>query len=125
MLRQAHGDVNGRTVYAQPVRPTPRTRGSGRLLQAVAWGEAPVRFAGSDVGGGGAVAAEHLAGPPASQPHQVGLTPTLGEPGVGERVAELVGMQSWQAGLVASAAQELLYPQAVSRPRFPSHSQGR
>jgi hypothetical protein len=35
-----------------------------------------------------------LAGPPASQPHQVGLAPALGEPGVGERVAELMGMQS-------------------------------
>ena len=67
----------------------------------VAWGEAPVGLAGAGVGGRGPMAAEHLAGAPASQPHQVGLTPTLGEPGVGEPVAELMGMQSWQASLVA------------------------
>jgi hypothetical protein len=67
-----------------------------------------VGLAGADVGGRGPMAAEH-AGGTASQPAaSVGLAPALGEPGVGERVAELMGMQSWQASLVVPAAQELL-----------------
>lgn len=67
----------------------------------VAWGESPVGFAARASAAEAPWRAEHLAGPPASQPHQIGLTPTLGEPGVGEPVAELMGMQSWQASLVA------------------------
>jgi hypothetical protein len=70
-------------------------------------GEAGVRFTGADVGGRGAVTAEHLARAPAGQPHQVGLTATLGEPGVSEGMAELVRMEPWQAGLVALSAHEL------------------
>jgi hypothetical protein len=67
-----------------------------------------VRFAGAGVGGRGAVAAEHLAGSPAGKAHEVGLAATVGEPGVGERVAELMRMQPRQAGLLAAAAHELL-----------------
>src|SRR5215216_6124806 len=67
-----------------------------------------MRFAGADVGGRRPIAIEHLAGPPAGQPHQVGLAATLGEPGVGKGVAKLVRVQPWQAGLLSAAAQELL-----------------
>jgi hypothetical protein len=84
-----------------------------------------VGVAGAGVGSRSTITAEHLAGPPAGQPHQVGLTATLSEPGVRERVAELMGMQPLQAGLLTPAAQELLDTQAVSRPRLPSHSQER
>jgi hypothetical protein len=51
--------------------------------------------------------AEQLAGLPAGQPHQIGLAATLGQPGVGEGVTELVRVQPWQTGLVAPP-QELL-----------------
>jgi hypothetical protein len=50
----------------------------------VARGQASVRLAGPGVGGRGAVATEHLPGPPAGQAHQVRLAATLGEPRVGE-----------------------------------------
>jgi hypothetical protein len=67
-------------------------------------------LAGAGVGSRGAIAAKHLAGLPAGQPHEVGFAATLGEPGMRERMTELVRMEPWQAGLVAPAAHELLHP---------------
>ena len=70
-----------------------------------------MRLSGAGVGGRGAVAAKHLAGLPAGQPHQIGFAATLGEPGMGEGVAELVRVQVGKAGLGAAAAKDL--PDAV------------
>ena len=67
-----------------------------------------MRFAGAGVGGRSPITTEHLAGPPAGQPHQIGLAATLGEPSMGEGVAELMRVQSRQASLLSPAAQELL-----------------
>ena len=67
-------------------------------------------LSGTSVGGSGAVPLEHLAGLPAGDAHQVGLRPTLGEPLVGEGVAELVGMQAGDAGLLATAVQHVAEP---------------
>jgi hypothetical protein len=53
-----------------------------------------VGFAGALVGGRGIVTVQHRAGAPAGQAHQVGLAAALGEPLVGEGVAELVGCRS-------------------------------
>ena len=63
-----------------------------------------MRLSGAGVGGRGTVAAKHLAGLPAGQPHQIGFAATLGEPGMGERVTELMRMESRQAGLLTPAA---------------------
>jgi hypothetical protein len=82
------------------LNPIPKTL----LIETVARREAPVRRTSTSVGGRGAVAAEHLAGSPAGQSHQVRLAPAQGEPCVREGMAKLVGMQPWQAGLVAAAA---------------------
>src|SRR6266545_3560236 len=90
-------------------------------LKSVARGKAPVGLSGAGISGRGAVAAEHLAGPPAGQPHQIGFAAALGEPGVRERVAELVRVQPRQACLCAAAAQKLLdapasQPAALAKP---------
>jgi hypothetical protein len=67
-----------------------------------------VRFAGPDVGSRSPVAAEHLAGSPAGQPHQIGFGTTLGQPGVSEGMAELVPVQTGQGRPARPAAHELL-----------------
>ena len=59
---------------------------------AVSEVHAAVRFVGAVVGGGGAVAGNHLAGAPAHQAHEIDLAALGQEPLVGEGVAELVGM---------------------------------
>jgi hypothetical protein len=53
-----------------------------------------VGLAGAGVSGRGAIALKHRAGLPAGQAHQVRLATALGEPLVGERVAELVRVQA-------------------------------
>jgi hypothetical protein len=55
-----------------------------------------VGLASTFVGCSGAVAAQHGAGLPAGKAHQVGFVATLGQPQVGEGVAELVRMESSQ-----------------------------
>jgi hypothetical protein len=54
-----------------------------------------VRFASTGIGSGGAVALEHGAGLPPGDTHQIRLGATLGQPLVGERVAELVRVERW------------------------------
>jgi hypothetical protein len=66
-----------------------------------------VCFTGPGVSGRGSIALEHLARPPASDPHEVRLQPTLSEPGMGERVAQLVRMQALDAGLATTAPEHL------------------
>ena len=55
------------------------------------------------VGGGGTVALQHDPGAPAGDPHQVGLVAALGEPGMGEGVAEPMRVEVGDAGLLAAA----------------------
>jgi hypothetical protein len=83
-------------------------------LELIAWGEAPVRLTGPFIRGGGTVALEHRPGPPAGDAHEVGLVAALGEPGVGEAVAELVGMQARDAGRLAAAVQHAEAEQLVA-----------
>jgi hypothetical protein len=66
-----------------------------------------VRFAGAGVGGRGAIALEHLAGPPTGDPHEVGLVAAHAQPLVGEGVAELVGMQVRNAGLLPATLEQV------------------
>ena len=66
-----------------------------------------MRLSGAGVGGRGAVAAEHRPGPPAGQAHEVRLAAALGEPGVGEGVAELVRVQVGEAGLGPAGVQQV------------------
>ena len=94
-------------------------------LQPVAGGEAAVGVAGAGVGGAGPVASHHRPRPPPGQAHQIHLGAALGKPLVGEGVAELVGVQAGQPGLPALRSSMRTRPHAVSRPRSPSHSQGR
>jgi hypothetical protein len=69
-----------------------------------------VGLSGASVRGRGAVALQHRAGPPPGQAHQVGLSPALGEPLVGEGVTELVRVQVGQAGLATTTPQHLHQP---------------
>jgi len=64
----------------------------------VAEHEALVGFSGSGVGGGGAVAVEHLAGLPADEAHQRVVVAAGEAPLVGEGVAEHVRVQLRNAG---------------------------
>ena len=64
-------------------------------------------LAGASIGGRGAIALQHRAGPPAGQPHEIGLSPALSEPLVGDSVAKLMWMEVGQAGLMAAAPQHL------------------
>src|SRR6266704_6281908 len=64
-----------------------------------------MRFPGA--GPGGAVAAEHRLGAPAGEAHEVGSLAAGGAPQVGEGVAELVRMETFDAGLEAAAANDL------------------
>ena len=53
-----------------------------------------------------AVAAEHLAATPSDQPHQIGLVATVPQPGVGEGVAEQVGVDAFETSLLGPAFDE-------------------
>ena len=64
-------------------------------------------LAGASVGGRGAGRLRHRAGLPPGQAHQVGLSPTLSQPLMGEGVMELVWMEVGQAGLTATTPQHL------------------
>jgi hypothetical protein len=66
-----------------------------------------VGLAGAPVGGRGTVAVQHGTGAPAGQAHEVGLAAALGEPPMGEGVAELVGMQPGKARLLGTMPQHL------------------
>jgi hypothetical protein len=72
-------------------------------LQPVAGGEAAVGVAGAGVGGAGAVAGHHRPRSPPGQAQQIQFGAALGEPLVGEGVAELVGVQAGQPGLPTAA----------------------
>jgi hypothetical protein len=60
--------------------------------------------------GVGNLAAQDRPRLPAGKPHQVSLTTALGEPFVGEGMAELVGVEAREARLRASAAKDLADP---------------
>ena len=60
------------------------------------------------VRGGCAVASQHLARPPPGQAHEVALRSFLGEPRVGERVAQPMRIEVVDAGLAAAVADEVL-----------------
>jgi hypothetical protein len=68
-------------------------------------GKAAVSLSSSGVGGRSAVPLEHSAGLPIRDAHEVTFRAALGEPLVGEGVAELVRMEAWEADLGAAAAQ--------------------
>lgn len=59
------------------------------------------RCARSVVGGGRAVTVQQRPGPPAGEAHEVALVASVGEPRVGERVAELVGVHVSDASSAA------------------------
>src|SRR6266700_574886 len=64
-------------------------------------------LAGASITGGSGIAAQHLRGMPAGEAHEVGLVAALGAPAVGEGVAEHVRMQALDAGLLATAPDDL------------------
>jgi WD40 repeat protein len=66
-------------------------------------------LAGATVSRRGAVAPQHGARAPAGQPHQVGLAPALGQPLVGEGMAQLVGVQAGEVGLLPTTPEHQLY----------------
>jgi transposase len=90
-------------LLAQPLTGS----ASASELQPIGGGEAPVCLAGAFVGCRGAVAAQHRAGLPAGKAHQVGFVATLGQPKMGECMAELVRVEPFQAGLAASPTEDL------------------
>ncbi len=70
--------------------------------------------AGAGVGGRGAVPLQHLAGAPAGDAQKIGLVAALAQSLVGEGVAEPMGMQAGDAGLIAAALQQLTDARGVS-----------
>jgi hypothetical protein len=82
-------------------------RDSTATLQPVPRGQSAVCVARSGVGDAGAVAIEHLTGPPPGEPHEVGLRAAGGKPCVGEAVAEHVWMNA-QSDRCAAAFEHLL-----------------
>lgn len=60
---------------------------------------------GASVGSRGTVALQHRPGLPAGQPHQIRLAAALGEPLMGECVAELMRVQAGKAHLLTPAPQ--------------------
>src|ERR671918_2969485 len=70
-----------------------------RRSESVAQTVVPMRLPGPLIGGARAVAAQHLTALPSRQAHQVALVAALGQPGVGERVAQHVGVEAVDAGL--------------------------
>ena len=69
-----------------------------------------MRLTSSFIGGGCTVALEHGPRPPAGDPHEVGLVAALGEPGVGEGVAELMRVEAGDAGLLAAPVEHVAKP---------------
>jgi hypothetical protein len=53
------------------------------------------------IGSGGGVAVEHLAASPSGQSHEVAFVAAIGQPGMGEAVAQLVGVDLTEPGLLA------------------------
>jgi hypothetical protein len=84
-----------------------------------------VGFAGAALGGGFGVAVDHLAGLPAGQAHEVAFIAAGGEPGVGEGVAELVGVQAGEADARAAVGDDLEQAGGVMAPARPIHRLGR
>ena len=64
-------------------------------------------FSGPLIRDRGAVALEHRAGPPTGQAHQIGLASAFPKPRVRKGVAEQVRVEAFNAGLAASATEEL------------------
>src|SRR3954468_10348723 len=73
---------------------------------------------GSLIGCRCCVAPEHLRAPPTHQPHQVRLAAAARVPTVRCGVTKLVGMQTGDAGFVASSLEHL--PDPVSAERAPA-----
>src|SRR5438309_1000368 len=92
-----------RAIGRHILSPASRTGGAVGWLQPVPQGEALVGVPGPFVGGAGGVAGEHVPAPPAGQAHEVAFVAAGGEPGVGEGVAELVGVDAAEAGPLAPA----------------------
>jgi hypothetical protein len=67
-------------------------------------------LASPSIGSRGAVALKHRTGLPAGQAHQVRFATAFREPLVRERVSQPVGVEVWQAGLVAASLQHLRQP---------------
>src|SRR5947208_89567 len=63
--------------------------------------------AGAVVSGSSAVAAQHRAGLPPGQAHEVGLVAALRQPLMREGVAKLVRVEALDAGVTAAAADHL------------------
>jgi hypothetical protein len=76
-------------------------------LDPVAEGHAAVGFAGAAFGGGLGVAVDHLAGLPAGEAHEVAFVAAGGQPGVGERMPELVGVQAGEPDARATVGDDL------------------
>lgn len=64
-------------------------------------------LAGTLAGRAHSVPLQHLTGSPAGQAHEVALVAALGEPGVGEGVAQLVGVDAVQPSLDRSTLKSL------------------
>lgn len=89
-------------------------RGQGRVallpLQLVAEAEASVSVPCTLVWRTCGVPVEHLSTTPSGKSHEVTLVPALGQPGVSEGMAELVGVDRAKPGLPAPALHHLKHP---------------
>jgi hypothetical protein len=70
-------------------------------------------------GGARGLLADHVTGPPACEPHKVGLLPACREPAVGHRVPELVRVDGRDIG-VETAALDHLPDSGVGHRTFPA-----
>src|SRR5829696_6601727 len=86
---------------------TRTVRFSQGFLQPIVGRETPVGVAGAGVGGGGAVAGEHLAGAPPGDAHQVGLVAARAEPLVGEGVPEHVWVEVRDTSLPGATVEQV------------------
>jgi hypothetical protein len=69
-----------------------------------------MRLASPLIGSRGAIALQHRAGLPASQPHEVRLATAFREPLMGEGMPQPMRVQVRQTGLVATSLQHLRQP---------------
>lgn len=99
-------------------------RGQGRVallpLQLVAEAEASVSVPCTLVCRTCGVPVEHLSTTPSGKSHEVTLVPALGQPGVSEGMAELVGVDRAKPGLLAPALHHLKHPGVRQVPSCPA-----
>jgi hypothetical protein len=69
-----------------------------------------VGISGTRIGGRGAVAGQHLAGPPARDPHEVDFGAAGAQPLVGEGMAGHMGVQVGDTGLAGAAVEQIPQP---------------